>query len=171
MRFQQSADEMTGSTRWVQEIPTWSPMAEAYVRGLPVTTKVDYAAIPETDPPVLAVDSHWMDSRSEKIWVYAADDQQQVTFLRFYYPGWKAHLYADDPQREDRMGPYLGSLPITPTGSLGRITVNPPQGSHIIILRFEDTLVRQLGTVLTLASLGLLLIGLSMRALSLRRAA
>jgi hypothetical protein len=69
------------------------------------------------------------------------------------------------------MGPYLGSLPITPTGSLGRITVNPPQGSHIIILRFEDTLVRQLGTVLTLASLGLLLIGLSLRALSLRRAA
>jgi len=28
MRFQQSADEMTGSTAWVKEIPKWSPMAD-----------------------------------------------------------------------------------------------------------------------------------------------
>jgi hypothetical protein len=171
MRFQQSADEMTGSTRWVEEIPTWSPMAEAYVRGLPVTTKVDYGALPEADPPLAAVDSQWMDSRTEKIWVYAADDQQRIIFNRFYYPGWTAHLYADDPEREDRTGAYLGTLPIETTGDLGRITVSPPAGTHVILLRFEDTLVRKLGAAVTLCSLAALAGALGLRHRLVRRPA
>jgi hypothetical protein len=32
MRFQQSSDEMTGSTAWVKEIPVWSPMADYYMQ-------------------------------------------------------------------------------------------------------------------------------------------
>ena len=31
MRFQQSSDEMTGSTAWTKEIPTWSGMATDYI--------------------------------------------------------------------------------------------------------------------------------------------
>ncbi len=31
MRFQQSSDEMTGSTAWVKQVPTWSPMADEYI--------------------------------------------------------------------------------------------------------------------------------------------
>src|SRR5690606_19032339 len=41
MRFQQSSDEMTGSTYWTKEIPTWSGMADLYItqdrNGEPVT--------------------------------------------------------------------------------------------------------------------------------------
>jgi hypothetical protein len=49
MRFQQSSDEMTGSTAWVEEIPTWSPMADYYISQdqagepvKPVDTRLDY---------------------------------------------------------------------------------------------------------------------------------
>ncbi|MEZ4677554.1 MAG: hypothetical protein R2932_25395 [Caldilineaceae bacterium] len=51
MRFQQSSDEMTGSTAWVTEIPTWSDMADYYVSQeqqeaavLPVTSLLDTSA-------------------------------------------------------------------------------------------------------------------------------
>ncbi|MBP7964298.1 MAG: hypothetical protein KA003_20110, partial [Caldilineaceae bacterium] len=52
MRFERDADELTGSTAWVTEIPTWSPMAEYYIDQdkaggpvLPVTTKVDMSNV------------------------------------------------------------------------------------------------------------------------------
>ena len=51
MRFQQSSDELTGSTAWVKEIPTWSDAADYYIdqdeKGetvQPVTSLLDTTA-------------------------------------------------------------------------------------------------------------------------------
>ncbi len=150
MRFQQWSDEMTGATIWTQEIPRWSPMADLHVAGQPVTTLVDYAAIPPGG--VLGVHSLEMSSIHEKVWVYAADDQQEVIFYRFYYPGW--HAYILDEHTEE----VLGEVPIRTVGPEGRMAVRVPAGRHILLLRFEDTPVRRAGKALSAASVSCILL-------------
>ncbi|MGQ9585032.1 MAG: glycosyltransferase family 39 protein [Anaerolineae bacterium] len=137
MRFQQGSDEMTGATLWAREIPRWSPMADLHVAGKPVTTLVDYQAIPAGG--VMGVHSLEMSSIHEKCWVYAADDGQQVIFYRFYYPGWRAYIL--DEHTEE----VLAEAPIHTVGPQGRMAVPIPAGRHILLLRFEDTPVRRLG--------------------------
>ncbi len=152
MRFQQWSDEMTGATIWTKEIPRWSPMADLHVAGQPVTTLVDYAAIPPGG--VLGVHSLEMSSIHEKVWVYAADDRQEVIFYRFYYPGW--HAYILDEHTEE----VLTEVPIHTVGPEGRMAVRVPQGRHILLLRFEDTPVRRAGKALSAATvLAVLLLG------------
>ena len=152
MRFQQWSDEMTGATIWTKEIPRWSPMADLHVAGQPVTTLVDYAAIPPGG--VLGVHSLEMSSIHEKVWVYAADDRQEVIFYRFYYPGW--HAYILDEHTEE----VLAEVPIRTVGPEGRMAVRVPQGRHILLLRFEDTPVRRAGKALSAATvLAVLLLG------------
>lgn len=159
MRFQRTANEMTGATIWTTEIPSWSPMADIYVKGGEVTTKVDYSVVPQNE--ILAVDLREMDSVHEKVWVWAADDQQQVRFYRFYYPGWKAYIL------DEKTEAFIAEAPITTTGPHGLITVPVPQGRHILLLRFEDTTPRIVGKAvsgLTLAGIALwALLGLILR--------
>lgn len=168
MRFQQSSDEMTGSTRWVEEIPTWSHMADHYISQdlagnpvTPVTTKVDYTAL---DYGKLAVGSEANNTVMEEVYFCTNKKEgtchpradQRIIFNHFYYPGWRAYLL------DGRHGQPVQELPVEPetTGTLGRMTVPvPPVGEGFILLRFEDTLPRVIGRTLSLTTLVLLCCG------------
>jgi hypothetical protein len=154
-RYQQSSDDMTGSTAWTRRIPGWSVLAEQVVQGGDIDTKVNYTAIPTGE--VLGVHSVEMDTVHELVWVYAADDQQTVTFFIPYYPGWKAYLYQDLREPADdlkaRVGPLLASPAIHTTQYEGWIVVPVPAGEHFLELRFEDTPVRVIGKWISLTAL------------------
>jgi hypothetical protein len=127
MRFQRDADEMTGSTAWVREIPTWSPMAERYVveldeAGLPVTpieSIVDYESV---DYETIAVGSVRHNTVMEEVYFCTEPGarpgdctprtDQQIVFNHFYYPGWRAYLL------DGRNGNIVEELPIVPEGCL-----------------------------------------------------
>jgi hypothetical protein len=160
MRFQQSADEMTGSTAWVREIPDWSPMADYYIAGEPLTSKVDFDALYRQPGRVHA---RTLELRSDRELVeYSAERPALITFNTFYYPGW--HAYLLDPETNAT----IEELPIALRGELGLMTVRVPEGVGRVLLQFEDTPTRKLGTALTFGSLaliGLLLFG----SLALRR--
>jgi hypothetical protein len=165
-RFQQSANEMTGVTSWVKAIPTWSPLAETVINGGEITTRVIENTVYEGSTPVLGIDSFEMDSVHEFVWVYAADDQQQVSFYIPYHPGWTATLYEDlDPDNPDaypyqRIGQPITTLEIETTDPEGWIVVPVPAGEHFLELRFKDTPIRVIGTALTFITLGLIMLTL-----------
>ncbi|MFN8458097.1 MAG: 6-pyruvoyl-tetrahydropterin synthase-related protein [Anaerolineae bacterium] len=167
-RFQQSSDEMTGQTAWVQRIPNWSSLAEQVERGGQITSKVNYSALPADNS--VGVYSMEMDSIHELLWVGTEKEGQSVTFLIPYYPGWQAYLYQD-------LGPHDGNLdkakgPVTRVGPLverpalsttpieGWMVVPIPTGPHFLELRFEDTLVRIVGRWISAVSL-LIVIGMT----------
>jgi hypothetical protein len=165
-RFQQSADEMTGSTAWVKEIPTWSPLADLVLSGQAITSRVVktevYAADGQT--PLMGVNSFEMDSAHEFVWVYTADNEQAVTFYIPYYPGWAATIYKDTaPDRPDlypygRIGDVVGTPKIQTTDLEGWMVVPMPAGTHFLELRFKDTPIRVAGkwvSAITLVLMGL----------------
>jgi hypothetical protein len=134
MRFQRDADEMTGSTAWVKEIPTWSPMAEYYVEldeaGLPVvpvTSKVDYESV---DYEQIAVGSVAHNAVMEEVYFCTEPGErpgdctprpdQRIVFNHFYYPGWRAYLL------DSQNGHIVEELPIVPEGCLDPIPSTQP---------------------------------------------
>jgi hypothetical protein len=147
MSFQQSADEMTGSTAWVREIPEWSPMADYHIAGEPLTSKIDYGSLyqqlgdPHARTLELQVDRELVE--------YSAERSVLLTFNTFYYPGWHAFLL--DPETDA----VVEELPIALRGKLGLITVRVPAGLGRVLLQFEDTPVRKLGTAVSFGSLAL----------------
>ncbi len=164
MRFQRSSDEMTGSTAWVTEIPTWSPMADYYLTQdeeggpvLPVETKLDYGVF---DYERFAADSIAHDTLSEEVYFYnQTGGEKALIFNQFYYPGWRAFLLdgeGGEPVRELRIVPEK-------EGVLGRMTVPVPTGDGYIRLSYGDTLPRTVGrwmswcTIMALAIAGILL--------------
>ncbi|TEU16636.1 MAG: hypothetical protein E3J21_10150 [Anaerolineales bacterium] len=155
MLFQQSADEMTGSTAWVKEIPGWSPMADNYIAGLPVESKLDQSTVPEG---AAAAARDW--STIHEFVQYKAsirDDKHftRLTFNLFYYPGWRAYVM----QKHDRGLGIVGEVEIEPEdGPLGRITVEVPGNRRYLLLRFEDTPVRICGKYISLASVIIVLL-------------
>ncbi|MBI5879290.1 MAG: glycosyltransferase family 39 protein [Chloroflexi bacterium] len=142
MTFQRNAGELTGSTAWVETIPTWGPLGDVYLTNDAPTTQVDYGAL----PPEVVVDSRAHDSVSDLLW-FRADKDSVVPFTRFMYPGWHAYLL-DAPG-----GAPVRRLPVEPRGKLGLINVPVPAGEHFLLLRFEDTLARTLGAWLSVISL------------------
>ncbi len=162
-RFQQSADELTGSTAWVKEIPRWSPLADLAIAGKPITTRVVKTEVwDETgNTPLMGVHSFEMDSVHEFVWVYAADDNQAVTFYIPYFPGWTATLYEDtDPESTDpnafpygRIGRAVSQPQISTTDPEGWMVIPVPRGSYFLELRFNDTPIRVAGKWLSLVSL------------------
>ncbi len=167
MRFQRTADEMTGVSIAAKEVPRWSPLAALYVEGKDVTTKVNYGAIPPAGRkgPVLGVHSLAMGTDYEEVWYWAADDYQRIQFFFEYFPGWTAYIL--DPKTkqvqkvirltfDDVADPY------------GRISVPVPAGEHILLLKFEDTPVRRAGKIVTLVTILSLLAFFVARGLSLR---
>ncbi len=168
-RFQQSADELTGSTAWVKDIPRWSPLADLAIAGKPITTRVVQTEVwDETrTTPLMGVHSFEMDSVHEFVWVYAADDNQAVTFYIPYFPGWTATLYEDtDPDNKNgksfpygRIGKVIGHPQISTTDREGWMVIPVPKGSHFLELRFEDTPIRVAGKWISLLTLAILVIG------------
>jgi len=148
MRFQQSADEMTGSTAWVRQIPDWSPLADFHVAGKPLTSRVDFQSLFRQHGDAFARTLELKVHR--ELVEYTTDRPVLLTFNVFYYPGWRAYLL----DRES--GAVLRELPIALRGELGLITVRLPEGTGRVLLTLEDTPVRRLGTALTCTSLALI---------------
>lgn len=170
MRFQQSSDEMTGSTAWTEKIPTWSPIADEYIRQeetgervTPVTSLVDYSTV---DYKKLVVDKVAHNTIMEEVW-FCTDvnkkakrcsprTDQRIIFNQFYYPGWRAYLL------DGKHGNPVKELEIIPEleGTLGRMTVAvPPVGEGYLLLRLEDTLPRIAGKYVSMATGVCLLMG------------
>lgn len=160
MKFQQSSDEMTGSTRWVKEIPKWSSMADYYISQQeagkpvqPVDTKVDYGNQQWPLDETFGVHSLQHNTIMEEVYfANLRDSEQRIVFNHFYYPGWKAYLLNGEG------GQPVQELPIIPeeTGTLGRMTVPVPQGEGYLLLRFEDTPLRTRSKYISLLTLVLL---------------
>lgn len=169
-RFQQSADELTGQTAWVQRIPNWSTLAERVTRGGEISTKVNYTALPVGDS--VGVYSMEMDSVHELLWVGTEQPGQVITFFVPYYPGWQATIYEDlgptDGNLDQEVGPVTRIGPIVDRPTMqttpreGWMIVPIPPGSHFLELRFENTPIRVIGSWLSGLSL-LLLLGLWLR--------
>jgi len=146
MQFQHSAGEMTGSTTWVHEIPTWSPLAQYMVsENNPITTKVDFGSLPTEREEKIIVVTKELGTTFEKV-VFRARKEGRITFNTFYYPGWHAYLL------ESEEGPIERELEIVPHGTLGKITVPVPEGDHYLLVRFEDTMARVVGKYVTALS-------------------
>ncbi len=161
MRFQQSSDEMTGSTAWVKEIPTWSPMADEYISAekagepvTPVQTKVDYTVLSYDKESGFVVNSEAHSTVMEEVWYWSPLAGRHIIFNHFYYPGWRAYLL------DGRHGQRVQELPIVPEeeGTLGRMTVPVPAGEGYVLLIYEDTPPRVAGQAITGATLILLLV-------------
>lgn len=162
MRFQQSSDEMTGSTAWVTEIPTWSPMADYYIsqdnQGVavkPVDSKLDYTVF---DYETFGAESVAHSTVSEEVYfANQSDTAQTLIFNHFYYPGWHAYLL------DGLHGSRVQQMEIVPeaTGTLGRMTIAVPPGEGYVLLVYEDTQTRQAGGIASLATL-LLLAGVTL---------
>jgi hypothetical protein len=161
-RFQQSAGEMTGSTAWVKEIPTWSPMADVYFAGKKLKSRIEYGNI--TD--LIEQDKLWigvlpnfagLKANGERI-VYHAQQDTTLIFNLFYYPGWQAYLVK--PQTTEIIRPLKTF--VDPDDPLGRIRVEIPAGrEQWLMLRFDDTPPRIIGTWISAFSI-LLALGLVM---------
>jgi hypothetical protein len=160
MRFQRSSDEMTGSTAWVEEIPTWSPMAQHYLDleaagqpVTPVTSKLDYGIFDyDTFGGESVAHSTVME---EAYYGNRTGAEQRLVFNHFYYPGWRAYLL------DGRGGEIVRELPIIPeeTGTLGRMTVPVPPGEGYVLLRYGDTPPRTVGRWMSIATLAGLAFG------------
>jgi hypothetical protein len=142
MRFQQTSDEMTGSTYWTKVIPTWSGMADEYITEdrngqpvKPVASLVDYTQINYNKKTGFVVDSIQHNSVMEEDWYWSPLPGRSITYNQFYYPGWRAYLL------DGKGGKPVKELPIVPeaTGTLGRMTVPVPVGEGYVLLRFEDS--------------------------------
>ena len=147
MKFMQSAGEMTGSTAWVKEIPTWSNMADVYLAGKKIKTKIDLTAEPQ--PEWVGVDQTGKGLRAngERVFIVSQENDLPITFNTFYYPGWHAYI---TPENSNEI---IRELPITPVGELGRMQVRMPEGRYWLILRFEDTPPRIVGQWLSAFSI------------------
>lgn len=142
MRFQRTSNEMTGSTAWVKEIPSWSPFADLHIAGIEVKTRIDYTSIP---PDTQISTLEWR-TASELFGYLTEREDLTVTLNLFYYPGWTAYLL----EKEGEKYRIVKKLPIAPEdGPLGRVTVKVPKGLHYVLVRFEDTPVRKLGCTIT----------------------
>ncbi len=151
MAFEHSANEMTGTTVYANEQPRWSPLADNYMVGKNVRTKIDFSTVPEwlfirVTPTSLRVNG-------ERVDYNAPNGDVPIVFNVQMYPGWRAYL---TPSRSTEI---VRELPIEIEPPYGRIKVTLPQGEHGIWLRFEDTMPRTIGTILSGVSL-LIAIGL-----------
>jgi hypothetical protein len=162
MRFQQSSDEMTGSTYWTKEIPTWSGMADTYITMdrngepvVPVDSLVDYDTLDYDENTGFVVDSILRNTVMEEVWYWSGGPGRRIVYNHFYYPGWRAYLL------DGEGGQPVQELEIIPeeTGTLGRMTVPVPAGEGFVLLRFEDTLPRVVGKWISLATAALLVVG------------
>ena len=89
----------------------------------------------------------------ERVDYNAPNGDVDLVFNVQMYPGWNVYL---TPSARPRL---FKSSPISIEPPFGRIKVTIPQGEHGLLLRFEDTLPRTVGTIITVVSL-LIAIGL-----------
>ncbi len=139
MRFQQSAGEMTGQSTWValEDIPTWSPLADVWVNGGEVTSRFSYD---EGIQAGNAVKTSYYEITEVKL-----DIPRTLRWMITYYPGWR--VYRLDVESDV----VLEELPIIQQEGTAHITVNAPAGHYRYLVRFEDTPIRTFGKISTVA--------------------
>jgi uncharacterized membrane protein YfhO len=125
-------------------------MADFYVAGKPVTSKVDYTYLYEQQGSLYA---QTLELRTDGELVdYSADRPALLPFNTFYYPGWHAYLLDRDTDA------VIKELSIALRSDLGLMTVRVPAGKGRVLLQFEATPIRKLGGAVTLTSLALVVI-------------
>ncbi len=159
MRFQASENEMTGVTIFAREVPRWSGLAEIMVRGEDVPTRVEFGHV-QADPflevQLLEYGGSW-----ERIRFEAQRPGRKIVFNLQMYPGWTAYIYDETGTTLQQV---LSWQELTVTDPYGLVTVPVPDGRHVLLLRFEDTLPRRVGKGISLgALLGVVLGGLIFR--------
>lgn len=145
MAFENSANEMTGTTVFADEQPRWSPLADNYVGRRRVNSKIDFSTVP--DWLFLRVTRDSLRTTGERVDYNAPNGDATIVFNVQMYPGWRAYF------TNSRSSDIVRELPIEIEPPYGRIKVTLPQGEHGIMLRFEDTLPRTIGAVITFVSL------------------
>jgi uncharacterized membrane protein len=121
--------DRVGMTVWVTEQPRETPLVEQYLAGEPL---IKAKALDEG--ATVEMLSHG--AASEEIRVNSASGTE-VQFYTYYFPGWRG--YVDGREVETYpLGPY------------GLIALRIPPGEHKVLIRFGDTPIRVLGTVVSL---------------------
>jgi hypothetical protein len=151
MRFQQSANEMTGTTFRTDEQPRWSDYADLVLAGRRQRSRIDFSDHPEW--LFIRIPRDELRTTGERVDYNAPNGSVPIIFNVQYYPGWKAYL------TRARSTEIVSELPIEIDPPYGRIKVVVPQGEHGLWLRFEDTPPRIIGTIISalalLATIGL----------------
>lgn len=159
MRFENSANEMTGTTVYADQQPLWSPLADNYVTGKTVKSKIDFSTVP--DWLFIRIPQNSLHVDGERVDYNAPNGDATIVFNVQMYPGW--HVYLTPSRSTD----IVSEIPIQIEPPYGRIKVTLPQGEHGLWLRFQDTLPRTIGTILSGISL-LIAIGLFLWSLRVR---
>jgi hypothetical protein len=97
MQFQQSSDEMTGSTAWVRHIPSWSPMADYFIAGEPLTSRVNYDEL-YRQPGRVHARTLELHTESELV-EYSAQRPVLITFTRSMTPAGTPTCWMPGPTR------------------------------------------------------------------------
>lgn len=141
MRFESSANEMTGITVYAQEQPIWSPLADNIMANKSINSKVDFSAKPAS--LFIGLTRDGLHTNSERIGINAEEDNTPIVFNVQDYPGWRAYLL------KSRSDQVIRELPIQIDQPYGRIKVFVPKGEYFVLLRFEDTPPRTIGTIMS----------------------
>lgn len=123
--------------RWVTKLPDQETLAGAYEQN-----PIPFRLAPP--PPDVALVSQEQTLSSTAI-AYESPQAFTATVYQFFFPGWTATL--DDV-----------SVPIQPSEPDGLITVAVPAGSHHLRVFRQLTLPQMIGTLISLAALGLLFV-------------
>ncbi len=133
MEFETKYGELLGDTIWMTgDRPKDSPLVAQYIAGekLHKAIALDEGATVETLR---------YGGQSTELRVTASAPTRVLVYTR-YFPGWVATM------DERRVEPE-------PYGEQGLILLRVPAGAHSVRLRFEDTPIRQIGAVISVASL------------------
>ena len=140
MEFEVKDRELLGDTIWMTgDRPQDSPLVQQYIDGVPLQK-----AIVLDGNATVTMLQHG--GQSDEIRVEATTPARIMFFTR-YFPGWTATI---DGQ----------PLAIEPYGEQGLILMQVSAGSHIVKLRFEDTLVRKIAAIVSIISTLLALVWL-----------
>lgn len=148
MTFELNANEMTGITRWVKEQPTWSPLADLWMAGKKVNSKVDFTGKP--DSLYIGRTQNGFRANSERIG-YNSPEDAEITFNISYYPGW--HVYLLKPRTDERIHEFVLGQDMEIVDPYAAIRVKVPAGEYFLLLTFEDTPARTVGKILSAGSL------------------
>lgn len=141
MAFENSANEMTGTTVYANEQPKWSPLADNYMANKNVKSKIDFSTVP--DWLFIRIPQNSQHVNGEHVDYNAPNGDATIVFNVQMYPGWRVYL---TPPRSQEI---VKELPIQIEPPYGRIKVTLPQGEHGLSLRFQDTTPRVVGTALS----------------------
>ncbi len=123
---------------------------------LPVWVKADRSEISLPPSTPKALDPRGFEAlkvaviKEGYLWYELEVKSAKSTTLRFhifYFPGWQGYV---DKEKVDTY----------PSGEFGLVTLDVPAGEHQLLLRFEGTRERKLGSALSLATLILLILAL-----------